>query len=258
MMFNLDDAQIRYDPFPVAFAKPVFAPDLYQEMLDNWPDTKRFLYMPKLGHKYSLSEVNNARQYHDFIKSTPVWKRFHDEIKSEAFVRGIVDFLTARGVDLDLSRKMVLTNSPGARIGVRVGEMLRGAALLDRRRIPLRSRFEFSMMPGDGGSIRPHTDAPAKLITLVVAMVPPGEWTPDYGGGTSVVWPRDKTRSFNFRNVFLEFDEVETLARYEFGSNQCLIFVKTFNSWHAVEPISAPRPDMFRRSLTINIEIPKS
>lgn len=37
-----------------------------------------------------------------------------------------------------------------------------------------------------------------------------------------------------------------------------MIFVKTFNSWHAVEPIKAPRPDMFRRSLTINIEVPKS
>lgn len=258
MMFNLDDAQLRYDPFPIAFAKPVFSPDLYQEMLDSWPDTERFLYMPKLGHKYSLSEVNNARQYHEYIKSTPVWSRFHDEIKSEAFIRGIVDFLAGRGVDLDLSRKMVVTNRPGARIGLRVGEMLRGAALLERRRIPLRSRFEFSMMPGDGGSILPHTDAPAKLITIVVSMVPPGEWKPEYGGGTSVVWPKDKQRSFNFKNAFMEFDEVETLDCYEFDSNQCMIFVKTFNSWHAVEPIKAPRPDMFRRSLTINIEIPKS
>jgi len=34
MMFNLDDAQLRYDPFPIAFAKPVFSPDLYPEMLD--------------------------------------------------------------------------------------------------------------------------------------------------------------------------------------------------------------------------------
>ena len=76
MMFNFDAAEFRYEPFPIAIARSVFAPDLYQEMLENWPETGRFLYMPKLGHKYSLSEVNNARQYHDFIKSTPVWSRF--------------------------------------------------------------------------------------------------------------------------------------------------------------------------------------
>ena len=59
MMFNLDGADVRHDPFPIAFAKPVFDADLYQEMLDNWPDTERFQFMPKLGNKYSLSEVNN-------------------------------------------------------------------------------------------------------------------------------------------------------------------------------------------------------
>mgnify|MGYP005847189909 CR=1 FL=1 len=257
-MFNLDAAQVRYQPFPIAFAKSVFAPDLYQEMLDTWPETERFLYMPKLGNKFSLSEVNNAKQYHAFIKSHPIWQRFHDEVKSEAFIRGIVDFLAERGVDLDLSRKMVVTNNPGARLGLRLGEMLRGAALLERRRIPLRSRFEFSMMSGNGGSIRPHTDAPAKLITIVVSMVAPDEWKPEYGGGTSVVWPKDERRSFNFRNTFMEFDEVETLDCYEFDSNQCMIFVKTFNSWHAVEPITAPSAETFRRSLTINIEVPKS
>ncbi|MGX0976852.1 hypothetical protein ACSSVY_002572 [Roseovarius sp. MBR-51] len=258
MMFNLDGADVRHDPFPIAFAKPVFDADLYQEMLDNWPDTERFQFMPKLGNKYSLSEVNNGKEYHDFIKSNPVWKRFHDEVKSERFVRGIVDFLASHNIDLDLGRKMVLTNTPGARLGLRLTEALCGAALVERRKIPLRSRFEFSMMPGDGGSILPHTDAPAKLITVVVSMVAPGEWKPEYGGGTSVVWPKDKTRSFNFRNTFLPFEEVDTLDCYEFNSNQCMIFVKTFNSWHAVEPIKAPRPDMFRRSLTINIEVPKS
>lgn len=257
-MFNLDAAQVRYQPFPVAFIKSVFAPDLYQEMLEAWPETDRFLYMPKLGRKYSLSEVNNAREYHAFIKSQPVWQRFHDVVKSEAFIRSIVEFLAERGVDLDLSRKMVVTNRPGARLGLRLSEILRGAALLERRRIPLRSRFEFSMMPGDGGSILPHTDAPAKLITIVVSMVAPGEWKPEYGGGTSVVWPKDERRSFNFKNTFMEFDEVENLDCYEFDSNQCMIFVKTFNSWHAVEPISAPHPDMFRRSLTINFEVPKA
>ncbi len=256
-MFSLEKSEVRYEPFPVCLARSVFPNDVYQDILNNWPETDLFLYMPKLGHKYSLSEVNNPHQYHAFIKSSDLWSRFHKWIKSEKFIRDIVRFLSERNIDLDLDGKMVVTNSLAPHIWSRMGEMVRGAALVGRRKVPLRSRFEFSMMPGDGGSIRPHTDAPGKLITLVLAIVQPGEWKAEYGGGTSILWPKDARRSFNLKNTYMEFNEMRKIYCYEFDENQCVVFVKTFNSWHAVEPISTPSPTMFRRSLTINIEIPK-
>src|SRR3546814_8852602 len=40
----------------------------------------------------------------------------------------------------------------------------------------LRARFEFSSMPITGGSIRPHTDATSKLVTMVIPMLRDGEW----------------------------------------------------------------------------------
>lgn len=256
-LFDLSGAVFRYEPFPIAITRSVFNNQIYQEMLDNWPETDQFKYMPNLGHKYSLSEVNNASQYHHVIKSTPIWQQIFDEIKSEKFIHGILDFLTSKNINLGLRKKCIVTNKPSLSLLNRLKETYRGARLLGSNRIPLKSRFEFSMLPGDGGSIRPHTDAQSKYITLVVAMVDAGEWKKSYGGGTSILWPKDKTQSFNDVNDYMEFDEMNELETYHFDTNQCVIFVKTFNSWHAVEPITAPSRDVFRKSLTINIEAPR-
>ena len=48
-------------------------------------------------------------------------------------------------------------------------------------------------------------------------------------------------------------DEVEKLRTFAFLPNQCVIFVKTFNSLHGVPPMTGP-PGVMRRTLTINIE----
>ena len=94
----------------------------------------------------------------------------------------------------------------------------------------LRSRFEFSSMPVTGGNIRPHTDHPSKVVTMVIPILRQNEWNEDYGGGTSVVWPKDRTSSYNLTNTYLDFDEVDCVRTYPFEPNQCLVFVKTYNS----------------------------
>ncbi len=117
----------------------------------------------------------------------------------------------------------------------------------------LSSRFEFSMLPADGGNIKPHTDAPQKLITLVFSMVLPGEWNPTWGGGTDMDLPRDERRTYNQTNEWLEFDDVAQWKTFSFEPNQCVAFVKTFNSLHCVPPMTGPEGAM-RRTLTLNIE----
>ena len=41
---------------------------------------------------------------------------------------------------------------------------------------------------------------------------------------------------------------------YPFLANQAVVFTKTFNSWHAVRPMTGADSQAMRRSLTINIE----
>jgi len=46
---------------------------------------------------------------------------------------------------------------------------------------------------------------------------------------------------------------VERVRTLPFRPNQCVVFVKTFNSLHAVSPVGGG-PSVLRRTLTINIE----
>jgi hypothetical protein len=231
----------------MGLAQNVFDPATYAEMVAHFPTTDDFVATHTLGVKYSLSQANNRRAYLRFLRRHAVWRRFHVHVKSRAFIRDILAALRRHGVDLGLYEQ-----SFAERMRQRVRALKRGRLMPHAPR--LRARFEFSAMPVTGGSIRPHTDDPAKIVTLVVPMVRAGEWQADWGGGTSVVWPSDATRSFNLGNRYLEFDEVRTLKTFPFLPNQCIVFVKTPNSWHMVGPMTGADPSVLRRTLTINIE----
>jgi hypothetical protein len=47
---------------------------------------------------------------------------------------------------------------------------------------------------------------------------------------------------------------MEVIETFDFTPNQAVIFVKTFNSWHSVRPMSGNGSAAMRKTLTINIE----
>jgi hypothetical protein len=245
---NYDHLTLRYEPFPIGLAKPVIEPSLYDRFVAAYPPAELFQYIPKIGKKYSLSERNNPDKYKSFLQDTPLWRDFHRWVKSDEFITGVVRALKERHVDLGLGKrrtgfdrlKKLLVNLGKGRLGT-------GQPRLS-------SRFEFSMLPADGGSVIPHTDAPGKIITLVVSMVKDGEWDPAFGGGTEVNRPKDPKLAYNELNRQAEFSEVEPLDCFEFTPNQAVVFVKTFNSWHCVRPMTGTGRDAMRKTLTINIE----
>jgi hypothetical protein len=67
-MLSLDTLEFIYEPFPIGDAKPVFTASMYEEIIRDWPRTELFLFKENLGKKYSLSEVNNAKQYYEYTK----------------------------------------------------------------------------------------------------------------------------------------------------------------------------------------------
>ena len=100
----------------------------------------------------------------------------------------------------------------------------------------------------------PHTDDPNKLITLVVSIMQLGEWKPEWGGGTEICLPKNRSLIFNQQNRHLDFDEVDVIKQFPFVPNQCVLFIKTYNSWHQVSPLQAGKDGPMRKTLTINIE----
>ena len=247
-MFTFEHLDLRYEPFPIGLAKPLLDAATYDDMLASYPDPALFAYLAKVGHKYSLSEKSNPKAYHDHIRAKPVWREFHAMIKSRQFLEDIIAALAERQVDLGYKK----LPTPLKRTVKLARNLLRGR--LDAGRPPLSARFEYSMLPAAGGYVIPHTDAPGKLITMVVSMVAEGDWDPALGGGTDVNKPKDPRLTYNELNRQAGFDEMEVLDTYAFTPNQGVVFIKTFNSWHSVRPMTGTDPAVMRKTLTINIE----
>lgn len=246
-MFSYDHLRFRYDPFPIGIAKPAIEDDLYRELITGYPPQELFAYLPKVGHKYSLSEKYNGEAYQRFIRSNAAWRELHAWIKSDRFIPAVMDVLKAHHIDL--GHKQL---SDAKRALKTAKNLVRGRS----RPLPprLSTRFEFSMLPADGGYIMPHTDAPSKIVTLIVSMAGADEWDPAFGGGTDVNRPKAPCLAFNQMNAQAGFDEMEVLDTFEFTPNQIVVFVKTFNSWHSVRPMTGSGSPLMRKTLTINIE----
>lgn len=247
-MLSFDQAEFRYEPFPIGLARQVIAPDHYLELVAAFPEVELMKRLRGNTDKLSLSEKNNALRYRRFVRSNPLWNDFHAYIKRRGFIGDILTMLRERHIDLKLDSAATTRTGAWARV---LASIVRGRPPYDLTR--LSARFEYSIVHGDGGCLKPHTDTPKKLITLVISMVADGEWPLEYGGGTDVNRASDIRNAYNHANRSLEFSDVEILHTYPFEPNQCVIFVKTFNSLHSVRPIHAPAGAL-RKSLTINIE----
>jgi hypothetical protein len=250
MFFSYDSLVMRYQPFPIGLAKPLMSESVYQEFVDNFPPIELFAsfeQMGKRGRKYTLSEKENPRAYRQFVQANGHWREFHKWIKSDAFVYGLLDALRERDIDLGYRSVPIVK-----RVVKRVKDGWRGRPVA--RHVPLKARFEFSALPAAGGHLVPHTDAPTKIATMVLSIIREGEWDPAFGGGTDINQPKDSRYGFNYVNRLADFEDMEVVDTYEFTPNQAVVFVKTFNSWHSVRPMTGAGSDALRRTLTINIE----
>jgi len=223
-MLSFKHTTFRYEPYPLGRTTQIFDDDLYQKLTNNFPSQQLFVPMNYAkSNKLTLSELYNPHQYHSFIKSHQLWETFYNYIKGP-FINQTLTMLKEFNIDIWVPSWS-----------------------------KLRPRFEFSMMNANTGGISPHTDSPNKIITLVISMIKSGEWDKSYGGGLDILKPIDHKLNYNFINKYLTYKDVEKIDTFEFIPNQCVIFIKTFNSWHSVGPMTGP-DSVMRKTLTINIE----
>ncbi len=249
-MFSFDNLQFRYEPFPIGVASPFFEEALYKELVARFPSVDLFEEIPGAGDKLSLSEKFGRNDYYRTIREDPYWKELHHYLKSRQFIREVLEVLARHHIDLGMN-KAALSIPEAWKLILR--DLVRGRLPYDLTR--LSSRFEFSIVRSGGGYLTPHTDTPKKRITLVLSMIGEGEWRPEYGGATDVNRALHDTDAYNWDNSRVDFDDVEIVHSYDFRPNQCLLFVKTFNSLHSVRPIPETPPTAIRKTLTINIEM---
>ena len=234
-----------YKPYPIGNLKNLIDPEIYNQLVDEFPKKELFEFKKDLGKKFSLSEINNRKNYFNLIKSNKLWSRFFTYIKSDKFKNEIFKMLKQNNIDLGLIDEKIRLNKIGLK------ENLKN---FFKKRKKINSRFEFSMMSADEGHILPHTDSAHKLVTIVIPILKEDEWNKNWGGDTSILEPIDEKMNFNMINKYLKFSEVKVINEMEFRKNSSTIFIKTFNSLHCVFPMKGP-VDKLRKSLTINIEL---
>jgi hypothetical protein len=244
-VLHFNHAEFVYEPYPLGIIASVFKPETYDALSRQFPSLDLFKHKPELGNKYSLSELNNPEKYEQFLAENEAWGGFHRYIKSKEFVDETLAALKSRHIDLNLGKYAVIPRKNGAPPS---------PDNLLHQVTELSARFEFSVLSGQGGHVRPHTDAPQKIITYVFSMIREGEWDPAWGGSTAIVWPKDKTRTFNQANKMIALADVDFIKELPFNPNQAIVFIKTFNSWHAVAPITSPSNEALRKTVTVVIE----
>ena len=222
-IFNWDNVSVRHEPYTVFYLRNLVDQQLYNRLADTFPLLSQFRHRETLGNKYLLTEAE-GEAYYDFVNRNPHWQEFYTEVKSANFREQVLLFLRSQ-------MKESLTGEADSFV----------------------SRFEFSALPTNGGSQRPHTDSPRKVVTLVLSVMKEGEWDATWGGGTSICTPKDEALRSNYSNQYLDFDDVEVIDTFPFVPNGCVMFVKTAVSWHCVTPIRVPGNNVLRKTVAISL-----
>jgi hypothetical protein len=252
LTLNYKNFEFDYDPFPIGVARNFVGEGHYRQLVEHFPAVEEFGdFFDNLSNKKALSEIYNPKRYHQFIRKTPAYLEFYEYIKSQSFIRDVLDCFEQNFISLKLYDKKNLSSKLPLNGGFPA--MLEMAYNKLTKQKGLKARFEFSVLPSDGGSVRPHTDAPEKIITLVLSILKEGEWNPQWKGGTDVLRSKDIRRNYNFYNTYFDFDECAVIKTIEYVPNQCILFLKTFNSLHSVPPLRNKGGTELRRTLTINI-----
>jgi hypothetical protein len=219
-MITFNNVKFKKHPYPIGISKPVWEKDLYNQLVEQFPPADLGLLMGAWYGKFTMSERFNTENYYNFLNKNPLWMKFYKYVKSREFFESI--------------RKVLKKN----KILLPVGQYS--------------TRFEFSWIPAKDGFILPHTDIASKVVTLILPMVKPDEWMPEWGGGTDVLKPKyDDKKYTDYKNPLEDFDIVRT---YPYEPNQCVIFIKSENSWHSVGPFKGINNKIFRKTLTVNVE----
>lgn len=198
-------------PFPVRVLDNVFPADTYVAMWASFPEHLRQRFSYDVGEKFNLNESHPL--FRQFLALSPPWAEFYRWVKTADFVE------TVRGV-------------------LPFDDLVTG------------TKFEFSMLPANGGHLLPHPDSHVKTVTLVYYFVPP-DWDSSWGGNFDI-YHHLYTPSADFTAKRPNWDEVETLASIPYRPNRCAIMKRTNNSLHGVRPLVGPE-GRFRWTITINL-----
>ena len=201
---------VTHDPFCFFYVDDYLPVALYESLLESFPAESNYDYTDdgKLGFRSSVEPNAVAR----FAAEHPAWQALIDFFCSDVFLNDArktfeEDLIVARG--LAGRRRWINCNrreAPGNWLRYQLEE-------------PMRSTFQFSLLPSDAAVV-PHADAPRKLISLLLYFRDP-EWQDAYGGGTEFYVPLDARRARRWSHTQrIPFEEFKSIGESAFEGNR--------------------------------------
>ena len=252
-MINLEKSNFFVNPYTHCVFENIFSENDYDDLVKNFPDIGEMVKMedPKNNNKfnkYQLSSRNHKIRFNNFLKKNIICKKISDYLLSDFFLEYLIKILKKNNIEFGIP----IRKKSKKRIVFDLLKKITPGYFIKPKEI-LNVVLEFSAIPINGGFLKPHSDGPSKLASIVIP-IRDQKWNDEYKGGTNLLKPNDEKKTFNVVNNTLEFEETSILKTIEFNKNQMLVFPKSYNSLHSVGPLNGNDKNYFRRSLTLNIE----
>ena len=201
--------RLETDPFPHIYVRDIFPTEFYRRLIAELPPNEAYeAYAPPYAARTSLNiEPKRMMPLGQF------WQSFEAWINSQHFL----DSMVARFADVLPS------------MGRFRSEQLAANSVGDFVRIGCRTQ-----LARDYGNfaLGPHTDAPQKFITALFYLPSDGRFA---SFGTSLYRP--KTAGFKaWVSEHYPHDQFELIKTFPNVPNAAMIFAKTDDSFHGVEP----------------------
>jgi len=212
---KIGEAGIRLEPFPHVFVEDVFPEDFYAVILDHLPqedmywrlrDSNRVTdaYSP---HRLALSPDNLG---HLSNENRAFWIEMFRAFLTPEFTAAVFDKFRTHMKFLAGQ----LQEAGGAELNV--------------------AAESFLIRDKAGYELGPHTDSPAKLVSMLFYLAP-NEEHPELG--TTFYTPKDRA-FFCEGGPHHSYEQFERADTIPYKPNCLLAFPKTEHSFHGVEPVS--------------------
>lgn len=103
-----------------------------------------------------------------------------------------------------------------------------------------------------GCSVSPHCDARRKIATHIFFFANDADWPREWGGDILILDDEGRCKAHSAPG----FEDLKVAASLDLRNNGSLLFQRTEHSWHGVQPLQSPRPDIYRKLFIVTVNIP--
>jgi hypothetical protein len=224
MLYNLFNSQIKHYPFTHWHTHNIFPIDFFREIKKNLPNKKTYLDLSRKDTTfYSKKKTNETNNYLfqiggnnlKLLKKNKVlfWEEFLKAFSNDFFLISILNFILPF-----FSHK-------------------------ERQKIQKESiSLEWNLIKNNSDfTLLPHTDVSPKLLNILFYIPSSKEYSQC---GTSIYLPKieknrkdPSSRKQYLTDSFLPFNLFHKLKTFPYVPNSSFSFIRSDNSFHAVEPL---------------------